>query len=49
MPLTTFTTREKALLSDVRKHDVQSNWKNFIECNSHCPTFIEAKRTDIYT
>ena len=51
MPLTTFTTREKSFLSDVRKqyNDVQSNWKNFVECDSHCPTFIEAKRTAIYT
>ena len=51
MPLTTFTTREKSFLSDVRKqnNDVQSNWKNFVQCDSHCPTFIEAKRTAIYT
>ena len=32
MPLTTFTTREKSFLSDVRKQSnkVQSNWKNFV-------------------
>ena len=50
MPLTTFTTREKSLLSDVRKqnNDVQSNWKNFVECDSNGPTFIEAKRTALY-
>ena len=51
MPLTTFTTRERSLLSDVRKqnNDVKSNWTNFVECASHGPTFIEAKRTVIYT
>ena len=51
MPLTTFTTREKPFLSDVSKqnNDVQSNWKNYVEYDSHGPTFIEAKRTAIYT
>lgn len=50
MPLTTFTTREKSLLSDFRKQNnvVQGKWKNFVECDSHSLTFIEAKRTYSY-